>query len=160
MSSRCAGAGACGAVAWRSEIVMSHLANAAYGQKHYRNAASDPGAYGLPPSAFEIAAMARCPRTLFPAASSGGDTTAMPNLPGDTAINPPPTPLLAGSPVVNSHLPESSYSPAVAMTARIPGTCSAEMTCLQVTGLRPPLASVAAITARSRAFTAIAHCRV
>ena len=56
-------------------------------------------AYGLPPSAFEMSAIARCARTLLPASSSGGDTTAMPNLPGDTAMMPPPTPLLAGRPV-------------------------------------------------------------
>src|SRR5215831_19832026 len=36
-------------------------------------------AYGLPPSAFEMSAIAFCARTLFPAASSGGETTAMPN---------------------------------------------------------------------------------
>ena len=56
-------------------------------------------AYGLPPSALEIAVIARCARTLLPASSSGGDTTAMPNLPGDTAMMPPPTPLFAGRPV-------------------------------------------------------------
>ena len=55
--------------------------------------------YGLPPNAFEIAAIARCARMLLPASSSGGETTAMPNLPGETAMMPPPTPLLAGSPV-------------------------------------------------------------
>jgi hypothetical protein len=62
----------------------------------------------LPPSALEMSAIAFCARTLLPASSSGGDTTAMPNLPGETAISPPPTPLLAGSPVWYSHLPESS----------------------------------------------------
>ena len=56
-------------------------------------------AYGLPPSAFEMSAIAFCARTLLPASSSGGETTAMPNLPGETAIRPPPTPLLPGSPV-------------------------------------------------------------
>jgi hypothetical protein len=55
--------------------------------------------YVLPPSAFEMSAIARCARMLLPASSSGGETTAMPNLPGDTAMMPPPTPLLAGSPV-------------------------------------------------------------
>src|SRR5215203_2246916 len=55
--------------------------------------------YGLPPSAFEMSAMAFCARTLLPASSSGGETTAIPNFPGDTAMMPPPTPLLAGSPV-------------------------------------------------------------
>ena len=54
---------------------------------------------GLPPSGFEMSAIARCARTLLPASSSGGETTAMPNLPGETAMMPPPTPLLAGSPV-------------------------------------------------------------
>src|SRR5262249_40863950 len=49
--------------------------------------------YGLPPSAFEMSAIAFCARTLLPASSSGGDTTAMPNFPGDTAMIPPPTPL-------------------------------------------------------------------
>ena len=56
-------------------------------------------AYGLPPSAFEMSAMAFCARTLLPASSSGGEITAMPNLPGDTASSPPPTPLFAGRPV-------------------------------------------------------------
>src|SRR6185503_1924611 len=116
--------------------------------------------YGLPPSALEMSAIAFCPRTLLPAASSGGDTTAMPNLPGETAINPPPTPLFAGSPVANSHLPESSYSPAVAMTASVGATCCCPSTCWAVIGFRPPLASVAAMTARSRAFTLTEHWRV
>ncbi len=56
-------------------------------------------AYGFPPSARDTSAIARCARTLFPAASSGGEMAAIPNLPGDTAMSPPPTPLLAGSPV-------------------------------------------------------------
>src|SRR5262245_19352925 len=59
----------------------------------------DDAAYGLPSSALEICAMARCARTLLPDSSSGGETTAIPNLPGDTAMLPPPTPLLAGRPV-------------------------------------------------------------
>jgi hypothetical protein len=36
-------------------------------------------AYGLPPSAFEIDVIARCARTVLPASSSGGETTAMPH---------------------------------------------------------------------------------
>jgi hypothetical protein len=36
----------------------------------------------------------------LPALSRGGEMTAMPNLPGDTAMMPPPTPLFAGSPVL------------------------------------------------------------
>src|ERR1041385_928850 len=66
------------------------------------------GAYGLPPTAFETSAIVFCALTMLPAASSGGEITAMPNLPGETAMMPPPTPLLPGSPVMNSHLPESS----------------------------------------------------
>src|SRR5215831_13041259 len=60
-----------------------------------------------------------CAFTLFPAASSGGDTTAIPNFPGNTASNPPPTPLFAGSPVSNNQMPELSYKPAVAMTGKV-----------------------------------------
>src|SRR5262249_33310713 len=56
-------------------------------------------AYGLPPRAFEMSVMTFCALTLLPASSSGGETTAMPNLPGETAMIPPPTPLLAGRPV-------------------------------------------------------------
>ena len=55
-----------------------------------------------------MSAIAFCERTLLPAASSGGEKAAMPNLPGDTAMMPPPTPLFAGRPVWKSHLPESS----------------------------------------------------
>src|SRR5687767_9251819 len=116
--------------------------------------------YGLPPSALEISVIARCARTLLPASSSGGDTMAMPNFPGDTAMMPPPTPLLAGSPVRYSHLPESSYRPAVAITANTPGTFAASSTCLPETGFLPPAASVAAIIARSLALTPIEHWRV
>ena len=43
-----------------------------------------------------MSAIARWPRTLLPALSSGGEITAIPNLPGDTAMRPPPTPLFAG----------------------------------------------------------------
>jgi hypothetical protein len=43
----------------------------------------------------EISVIARCAR--LPTSSSGGDTTAIPNLPGETAMRPPPTPLFAGS---------------------------------------------------------------
>ena len=46
------------------------------------------------------------------------------------------------------------------MTARMRGTFSGEITCLPVTGFLPPLASVAAITARSEAFTEMEHWRV
>src|SRR3954453_9544547 len=63
---------------------------------------SPPAASGFPPSTEEMSSIARGARTLFPALSSGGETTATPHLPGDTAINPPPTPLFAGRPVLNS----------------------------------------------------------
>src|SRR5688500_2089156 len=57
-------------------------------------------AYGLAPRALETASIVFCALTLLPAASSGGAMTAIPNLPGATAMMPPPTPLLAGSPVL------------------------------------------------------------
>src|SRR6187399_2234478 len=101
-----------------------------------------------------------CPFTLLPASSSGGDTTAMPNLPGQTVIRPPPTPLLPGNPVAYSQPPVLSYNPAVAMIAMVCMADSGDTTFFLVTGLTPPLASVAAITARSFAFTLIAHCFV
>ena len=75
-----------------------------------------------------MSAIAFCAFTLLPAVSSGGEMTAMPNLPGETARMPPPTPLLAGRPVAYSHLPESSYRPAVAITASTSGTFSASIT--------------------------------
>ena len=56
-------------------------------------------AYGFRFSALTMSVIAFCARTLLPASSSGGETTAMPNLPGATAMMPPPTPLLAGRPV-------------------------------------------------------------
>src|SRR5262249_48622916 len=65
-------------------------------------------AYGLPFKAFEMSRIDRCARMLLPASSSGGEMTAMPKLPGETAMIPPPTPLFAGSPVWYSHLPASS----------------------------------------------------
>src|SRR6185369_10996863 len=91
-------------------------------------------AYGLPFSAVEMSRIAFWARMLLPASSSGGETTAMPKLPGETAMMPPPTPLFAGSPVWYSHLPESSYRPAVAITASTAGTFDASITCLPVTG--------------------------
>ena len=89
------------------------------------------------------------PRTLLPAASSGGETTAMPNLPGDTAIRPPPTPLFAGQAGVEAATCRSRRrgrrSPSRrACRARWRRRC----TCLPVTGFLPPLASVAAIDRR------------
>src|SRR5688572_33491078 len=53
-------------------------------------------AYGFPPSAWDISAIECWARTLLPAASSGGEITAMPNFPGETAMRPPPTPLFPG----------------------------------------------------------------
>src|SRR5512145_1315746 len=41
-------------------------------------------AYGFPPSAFEMSAIAFWAFTLFPALSRGGEITAIPNFPGDT----------------------------------------------------------------------------
>src|SRR5687768_5814955 len=98
--------------------------------------------------------------TLFPAGDNGGEITAIPIMPGTTAMMPPPTPDFAGRPVAYNHWPESSYKPAVAITGNTYFTVSGLTTVFLVTGLCPPLASVAAITARSFALTAIAHCLV
>ena len=76
-----------------------------------------------------------------------GDQTQTENSPGMTAKMPPPTPLLAGKPVAYSHLPESSYRPAVAITASTFGTYFACSTDLLVSGFVPPFASVAAMVA-------------
>ncbi len=66
----------------------------------------------------------------------------------------------AGQPRFVEQSPEFSYSPAVTMTA---STCSqwiGSMMASWVMGLTPPLAKVAAITARSRAVTLRQHCLV
>ena len=51
------------------------------------------------PSASERYLVMRCPRTLLPAASSGGENVPRPPLPGDTVTMPPLTPLLPGRPM-------------------------------------------------------------
>ena len=83
----------------------------------------------------------------------------MPNCEGLTAMRPPDTPDLAGRPTRNSHSPEKSYIPQVAMTV---STCSAtawSMAIPPVPGFTPPMANVAPITARSTADTSTEHCR-
>src|SRR5579871_4463525 len=102
----------------------------------------------------------RCALTLLPASSRGGETTAIPNLPGQTANKPPPTPLFAGKPVWYSQMPVLSYKPAVDMTAMVYIAVSGDTTFLPVSGFTPPLARVAAIVARSFAETLMAHCLV
>ena len=69
-----------------------------------------------------MARLASTPRTLFPRSSSRGLNSPMPNCEGLTATRPPDTPDLAGRPTRNSHSPEKSYIPQVAMTV---STCSA-----------------------------------
>ena len=106
-----------------------------------------------------MARLASTPRTLLPRSSSGGLYRPMPNCDGLTATRPPDTPDLAGSPTRNSHSPEKSYIPHVAMTV---STCSATACSMAVTpvrGLTPPLASVAPMTARSAAVTSTEHWR-
>jgi hypothetical protein len=70
------------------------------------------------PSARDRNRAASCPRTLFPAASSGGANVASPPLPGATVMIPPPIPLFTGWPTSYSHSPELWYSPAVVMTGQ------------------------------------------
>src|SRR4029077_6530601 len=71
----------------------------------------------LSPSASEMYLVMRCPRTLLPASSSGGENVPTPPLPGDTVTMPPATPPLPGRPTSYSHSPDRSYSPAVASPA-------------------------------------------
>src|SRR5215213_702814 len=55
------------------------------------------------PRRSEISSQTAVPRTLLPYASSPGEKTAMPSLPGTTAMMPPLTPLLAGMPIRYAH---------------------------------------------------------
>ncbi len=102
----------------------------------------EPGSAGLSmrwsPYRRDIASSAAWPRTEPPVASSGGLYVANPKRAGPTAMSPPETPLLAGSPTRRSQSPEPSYMPQVAMTARTPAATSAETTRSRVTGLTPP----------------------
>ena len=60
------------------------------------------------PNLFMMNLMASCALTEFPASSKGGAKADAPNTPGNTAITPPPTPLLAGIPAVYIQSPECS----------------------------------------------------
>ncbi len=100
------------------------------------------------------------PRTLLPAASSGGAKVPIPNLPGDTAISPPPTPLLAGRPAWNSHFAAVVVEAGRGHHRQDPRHVLGSITCFLVSGFLPPLARVAAMLPRSLALTAIAHWRV
>ena len=99
------------------------------------------------------------PRTVLPCASTRGENTPIPSLPGSTARTPPETPLLAGSPTDTSHSPAKSYMPQEAITLRTSRTTSSPTARSPVSGLTPPFASVAAITARSRQSTETEHWR-
>src|SRR6187431_770489 len=104
--------------------------------------------------------MVFCAFTLLPASSKGGENTAIPYLPGTTAIIPPPTPLLAGTPALYNQIPESSYKPAVDITASTCAVVLGDTTTFLEIGFLPPFAKVPAMIARSRAPTLIAHCLV
>ncbi len=72
---------------------------------------------------------------------------------------PPLTPLLAGIPTALTQSPAASYIPHVVITARTCSTSEGSSTWPPVRGWRPPLARVAAMSARSRVSTAMEHCR-
>ena len=99
------------------------------------------------------------PRTLLPCRSRGGEYTASPACPGSTARVPPPTPDFAGIPTLLAQEPASSYMPEVIITDSTRSTLSMSMTSSPVSGLVPPVDSVAAMTARSRQVTCTEHCR-
>src|SRR4029453_5281056 len=95
------------------------------------------------PSRADISLVSSAPRTLLPAWSGRGENVPRPPLPGDTVTMPPLTPLLPGSPISYIHSPERSYRPAVAMTARTRGQCSAPTTPSFLNGLTPPSETLA-----------------
>src|SRR5918993_1992290 len=113
----------------------------------------------LRPSRSDTNFVTSWPRTLLPAASSGGEKVARPPLPGETVTMPPLTPLLPGIPTWYSQSPDNSYKPAVAMTASTRRQTPATTTRSPVIGFTPPLANVAAITARSWTVTSREHWR-
>ena len=82
---------------------------------------------------------------------------AMASSEGLTATIVPLTPDLAGSPTRTNQLPAPSYMPQVLITARTVVTTAVGTTCSPVSGLRPPVARVAPITARSAVVTVIAQ---
>jgi hypothetical protein len=114
----------------------------------------------LSPSVLDRCLAASWPLTLFPAPSSSGENVPRPPLPGETAMIPPPIPLFPGTPTSNSQSPEVSYIPAVAMTASTCWQTAGVTTCRPVSGLTPPSASVALISARSSALVSRQLCRV
>ena len=57
------------------------------------------------------------PARLFPFGSRAGEKMPIPMRVGTTAIMPPPTPLLAGTPTRTAKSPEPSYMPQVIRTA-------------------------------------------
>ncbi len=83
----------------------------------------------------------------------------MPSCPGSTARIPPPTPLFAGKPTVVTQSPAASYIPQVVMTLSTCRTSGAVSARSRVRGCTPLLASVAAISARSRQVMSMEHCR-
>ena len=84
----------------------------------------------------------------------------MPSCPGIVPISPPATPDLAGMPTLTIQRPEPSYMPADVITACVTRLAAADMMRSPVIGWTPPLAKVAAITARSRTVTRMEHCCV
>ena len=99
-------------------------------------------------------------RMLLPASSRGGETTAIPNLPGETAIMPPPTPLLAGKAGVVEPLARIVIQTRDRHHRQDSRYIFGLHDLFLVIGFLPPLARVAAIIARSLAFTLTEHCSV
>src|SRR5687767_13040049 len=87
------------------------------------------------------------PRTLLPNASRRGEYVQTPSTFGTTSINPPATPLFAGTPIENANSPEKSYIPHEYMSERQARTVDDRSTRSPEIGHTPPFASVAATTA-------------
>ncbi len=83
-----------------------------------------------------------------------------PEAAGDRPDEHPETLLLAGMPISDIQSPAESYMPHVVMTLSAWRLEATESTRSPVIGWRPPVASVAAMTARSRVVTSTEHCRM
>ena len=104
--------------------------------------------------------IALTPRTLLPAGSSGGEKVPTAPFPGATATIPPETPDFPGNPDLEQPLARALVQAGGGQHRKGVAQTSARTTRSPVTGLTPPCASVAPITARSRAVTSSEHCFV
>ena len=104
-----------------------------------------------------MSAIARCARTLLPASSSGGDTTAMPNLPGRHGDDAAADAALGRQPGVIEPLARVVVQAGRRHHREDAGHLGRVDHLLAGDRIRAAAASVAAIVARSFALTPIEH---